>query len=407
MSTETLGGPAPPRPAGTWRRVVVVVLLVLVGILAPLSVAGVWLRDQILDTQAYVDTVAPLSEDPAIQAAVASYVSTQIFASIDLESAARDALPPRAQLLVAPLAAQVRSFADGLVLKVVQSPQFSAVWTVINRAAHTQVVNFLLARPGAVSTQGDSLVLDLGPVVQSVQARLVSAGIDAAGRIPADRINRNYTIADISGLTKVQSQIRLFQGITVVLPFATVGLLGLAVLVAPNRRRTLLAGTLAIAAGLVVLAVGLNLARSAYLDALATRPNLSGDAAAAIFDTIVRFLRDSIRAVFTIAVVVALVAFLSGPATVSVRLRRRLRGLVGRMRDGLGAGGWENSAAAAWIGAHRQALRVASVALGALLLVFLERLTPVAVLAIAAGVVVLFVGIEVLGQRPRAHRLGG
>ena len=37
--------------------------------LAPLSVVSVWARSEVTDTDRYVDTVAPLAKDPAVQAA--------------------------------------------------------------------------------------------------------------------------------------------------------------------------------------------------------------------------------------------------------------------------------------------------------------------------------------------------
>ncbi len=45
--------------------------------------------------------------------------------------------------------------------------------------------------------------------------------------------------------------------------------------------------------------------------------------AAAIFDTVVRFLRIALRTLFLVGLIVALGAFLVGPAQAAVRLRGR------------------------------------------------------------------------------------
>ena len=45
-------------------------LIVVACVLAPLSVVSVWARGEVTDTSRYVQTVAPLASDPAVQQAV-------------------------------------------------------------------------------------------------------------------------------------------------------------------------------------------------------------------------------------------------------------------------------------------------------------------------------------------------
>src|SRR5512134_3492589 len=58
------------------RRVAGVLVITLGCLLAPLSVLSVWLDSQLTDTDAYVETVTPLIEDPAVQDALATAVTT-------------------------------------------------------------------------------------------------------------------------------------------------------------------------------------------------------------------------------------------------------------------------------------------------------------------------------------------
>src|SRR4051794_24083391 len=60
------------RPPGRWRAPTAAVLIVIGCILAPLAVTAVWANRQVSDTDRYVETVAPLAKDPAVQAAVAT-----------------------------------------------------------------------------------------------------------------------------------------------------------------------------------------------------------------------------------------------------------------------------------------------------------------------------------------------
>ena len=82
MEAET-GSPAKPtiQRRSAWWTVTSSVLIVLACVLAPLSVASVWASAELSDTQQYVETVAPLAEDPAVQQAVADEVTGVVIAS--------------------------------------------------------------------------------------------------------------------------------------------------------------------------------------------------------------------------------------------------------------------------------------------------------------------------------------
>ena len=89
----------------TARRASVVVLLILGCGLAALAVLAIWLRVTLLDTDRYVDTVAPIAAEPAVQKAVADKLDTAITTKIDFNALAREVLPERADVLAPALAA--------------------------------------------------------------------------------------------------------------------------------------------------------------------------------------------------------------------------------------------------------------------------------------------------------------
>ncbi len=86
---------APPEAAGPvklprWRRILVSVLVVLVCVLVPVSVLGVWVRNTVLHTDQYVDTMAPLASDPAVQKAIATRVTNTLVEETNLEDRITD-----------------------------------------------------------------------------------------------------------------------------------------------------------------------------------------------------------------------------------------------------------------------------------------------------------------------------
>src|SRR5262245_56970478 len=84
LETERGGPPsrATTTRGGWWRTPVVVVCLLLVALLAPLAIVATWAHDQVGDTDRYVETVAPLAHDPAVQAAISTKISDAILEQI-------------------------------------------------------------------------------------------------------------------------------------------------------------------------------------------------------------------------------------------------------------------------------------------------------------------------------------
>ena len=75
-----------------WRSIIVVVLIVVAPALAPLTVVATWAHDQIGDTDRFVETVAPLASDPAVQNAIADRITQEIITRIDVEDITEEAL---------------------------------------------------------------------------------------------------------------------------------------------------------------------------------------------------------------------------------------------------------------------------------------------------------------------------
>ena len=61
-------------------------------VLAPLSIVAIWARDIVSDTDRYVETVAPLAEDPAVQNVVIQRITTEIVNRIDVRAVTQEAI---------------------------------------------------------------------------------------------------------------------------------------------------------------------------------------------------------------------------------------------------------------------------------------------------------------------------
>ncbi|MGF7239199.1 MAG: hypothetical protein ACQSGP_30215 [Frankia sp.] len=385
---------AQPRRGLPWRRIAVITLLIVGWVLAPISVVGVWAHRELRDTNTYVSTVAPLAKNPAIQAAATTRLTNQILANVDVPAYVKSTLPPRAQPLAGPITDQVEGFIHTAAGRVVASDAFATIWTDANRAAHTQLNKLIFDEGGAVTTSNGQLVVNLHTAAVAVVDRLKAQGLSLADKIPVDKISGQVVIADASSLGKVRSAARLMNTLFILLPIVALASLGAAVGISRRYRRTLIAATTGVAVGMAVLGIGLTIGRSIYLDALPA--GVSHDAASAAYDTILHFLRISLRTVFTIVAIIALGAALTGPSRAAVAFRAWLQRLF-RHGEGLT---WIPQPLAAWTARYRRPLRIGLVALALIVLVLWPGLSPATVITVAIILLVLLAVLELLIHAP-------
>lgn len=348
------------------RSAVSAVVITLTCILVPVSLLTVWVHDIVLDTGRYVSTVSPLASDPAIEAATVHRITEAADVRVDGAQVTADlakwledqGLPPRVGTAVKALGPQLDSAADAAVSKVatrfVESDRFETVWTTANRAAHTAVVHALTGEGrGALGVEGGTVTLDVGAAVENVKQDLVKAGLSPAEKIP--EVDKQMVLFQSDKLGKIRGAVHLLDVVGNWLPVLTVVLGAVGVLLARRCRRALVTVALGAAAACLVFAVALAVVRHYYLGHLPAQVQ-SPDAAAAVFDTLVRFLRVTIRTALVLGVVVALGAYLSGAG----RLPRGVRRTAERTADSAAAWGAAHGVrtgrVGTWVEAHRSGL---------------------------------------------------
>ena len=401
----------PAAPARRWRSVLATVLIVIGCVLAPVSVLAVWVASEVSDTGRYVATMEPLVHNPAIQNALTDKITAQITTRLDVISHADQAAAalssrglPRAGTLLKSVAPSIASGVDGSihgeVRKIVTGPRFARAWVRANTLVHQELVKALSGQgSSSVSVKNGQVVLNLGPFIDVVKQDLVRRGFGLVSKIPA--VNPTLTLFSATYLVKAQAGYRLINDLKIVLPVLTLLLLALGVLAARGRRRALIGAGLGLAASMLVLAVGLLVFRGIYLNSVPPS-KLPADAAAALFDTLVVFIKQGLRTVLVVGLVVAAGAFLAGPSAAAVRIRGAFARGLGQIRHGGERAGVRTGPAGTWTYTHRRALRISAVALAALVFVFWGQPTAAVVIVIAVLLLVVLGLIELIGSRPPA-----
>ena len=397
----------------SWRTPVAVLLIIAGCILAPISVVAVWTANQVSDTSSYVANVTPLIKDPAIQNALTDRLTTEIVTKIDVKARtdqvaaelSQKGLPRVAGLLQSfsgSLASGVQGFVHSRIHKIITGPRMANAWVQVNRVASQQLVAVLSGRGGkngAVGVSNGQVTLDLAPLEAVAKADLVARGLTIAAKIPV--VHKTFPLFPSKNLTKAQGLYRLINDLKIVLPILTLALLGLGVLAARGHRRALIGAGLGFAASMLALGAGLAIARALYLSSVPA--SASADAAAAAFDILVRFIKTALRALLVAGLIVAVGAFFTGPSRAAVATRSAFASGLGSLRRSGETAGLSTGPAGSWTYAHRHALRIAAVALAAVIFVFWGQPTATVTIVIAVLLLVALGLIELIGRPPPHH----
>jgi hypothetical protein len=259
---------------------------------------------------------------------------------------------------------------------------------------------------GAISTSNGQIVLNLGPLIAVAKQDLLARGFSLASNIPP--VSPTVALFQAKDLGKAQAGYRLIKTLKIVLPILVVLLLGAGVYVARGRRRALVGAALGLVASMLVLAIGLLIARSIYLSSVPSSV-LPSDAAAAAFDAMVHFIKVGLRVVLAVGLVVAIGVFFTGPTHTAVQTRSALKSGMAWIRNfgerkGVSAGPFGQ-----WTYAHRRSLRIGAVALFALIFVFWGEPTALVVILLVVLLLVVLGLIEVVakpGAEPQAADQG-
>ena len=386
------GETSKPRKAKDWAAITAVILLVVGLVIVPFALSAVWVNQQVVNTDAYVNTVAPLSQNPVIQNSVANFATTELFKLVNVKKMTSNALPPNAQFLAIPLTNAVRTLVHSAALKVTQSNQFTTLWTTANRAGHTVVIDALN------SGSGKNVTVDVSQLISSVKSSLGASGITIFNSIKLIPGNTKITIFKSQQVAAIRSYMKTLRTLATLLPLLALACIAGAIILSKKRRMMVMWTGYGIIIGMAFLFVAILIGRSYYLGAIPTR--IPQNFAAAVFDTIINSFRIYIRSFVLIGLLIVGGTLITGPSQWAINFRVWVNSSIkGQSKK------HDFGTAGAWIAEHKQILRIAGVviALGALLL--LNQLTPAAIM-ITVLLLLIYLGcIEYFGVSSRvAHK---
>lgn len=302
------------------RLVVMVFCIIPATACAVLSVGVLYVKNTLLTTDNYVQTVSTLPKNSEVSQALARATVDEMFSAVDIEGYLQRELPPR----LVPLAPQ---FANGIKQQAVtttsqyaKSDHFEGVWVNANLLAHATLMR--IARGEVTEQQQKRLHLIL-----ELHALTTTAKQYVANQQPLHSmaLHKDTEPAPLEvSIQQTAAQFQYWYGVVkasaVLLPIATILFAVSAFVFAPRRRAALfaIASSFLVSAG--ILAIGVQQSFTMLEDTIAA-PTYK-NAAAVIFDAFTKPLYANITALSLIAVLILFLAFALGPASWAVSLRK-------------------------------------------------------------------------------------
>ena len=300
--------------------------IVLASLLIPVSIISVWAIRTVTDTNQYVATMAPLARNQVIVQHLASKATDELFSTKIVENKVTAALPSKAKPIVPAIMNELQGYVYQLALRVFESPKFGTLWDTLNRHTHDAVIDVLTGKQSPLQQKvekGGAIVLNVSPQINTLIDQLNSRGVtlfNPLKPILSKSEGLGVTIVSKQQVSKFSGWFNLVVKLKWIIPAIALALAALALIVAVQRRKTLL--RLAVGVALVTLLVlaGLSLGRITFLNQ-AGGHSINRQVAGAVWDTLLRFLKTNLRWAVLASVLVALGAWLAGPARYAVWVR--------------------------------------------------------------------------------------
>lgn len=396
-----------PRARRT-RGIISWVLIVLASLLIPVSVVSAWAIRTVTNTDQYVTTMAPLARNQLIIDHLADKTTDALFSSHVIQKKVTGLLPAKAKPLVVPITNQVKSYAHGLALKFFESPAFGKLWDGLNRHTHEAVVDIMEGKTGPILdrvSKNGAIVVNVVPALNTIVTELDQRGVTLFNPVKAISTQADkglsITIVNKDQIDKYSALFNTIVELGWAVPVTALVIGVLSIAVAVERRKALLRVSLGVSIVTLLFLAALATGRNFFLNE-ASGLSFRRDVAGAVWDTLLRFLKADFRWMLLVALIVAFLAWVFGPARWAVGIRThvvRATRWVGGQSKTLSAGAGRAAAGSdgarrvgGFIVEHLNGLRIVGVAVATIVLLFSGNLTGWSLLIILI-VLLVYLGL--------------
>lgn len=369
--------------SGPGRRIAIVALVLFSAFLLLLGNIFFWAGRTVTNTDQYVETIAPLVEDPTIQKAIATYATDQIFQNVDVEPILAESLPPKAAFLAPTLSTQLQNYTGKVLLKVVESDKFQKVWIDTNRDSHERLIRV------ATNYEGDGTI-SIYDVYQALSKELASTNLSfLAGKQIPSKVG-NITIVKVEYLPafhNLVTNINTWRTIALVLFIVTSA--G-AIYISRHRRQTAVALGLLFATAMFATLLALRIGRETVVAGVDSQYQ---SAVSNAYQIIVNQLVVQSWVIMAAGILIALIAWITGSTKSAQAISSRISKLLsGNVHKALIS---KENSFTLWVGQYKTLLQWGSVVLLGLIMLF-STLTATKLIVFVVLIILCYAVVEIL-----------
>ena len=315
----TTRGPLFNRGTLVW---VFILLACAASILAPIAF---WARSTFLDTNNFVNIVAPLTADETVARALSNEVASRFFVQLEIQKrvkeALQEALPDKLDFLARPISNGLQAMTQHISYEVITSPEFQAAWDKILRVAHSAAVAVIRGDRLLPISKSGEVVLEAAELMWHVRSRLVDAGLRFLDKAPISPDVGKVVLFTSSQLRLIRERLQVLETLNWLLPFLAIAFFAAAILISKDRRETLMWMSIALAVAMMLSLMLLNLVEGELLREVQNPANVS--AVRVIFEKVTANLARMNVGLLILGMVGAGAFALAGPYPWATRARHK------------------------------------------------------------------------------------
>jgi len=317
------------------------VLIFISAVFFVFSIAGFWLKSNIIKTDVWVEKTSEVIQNPSVRSDISIALTNAIFSNINIDSYVADLLPDKAKPLAVPISNSLTDMTQKEIDKLMQTDIFIKSWQKLNQSAHNGLIKSL--ESANTNTQekgdilyfdGDKLMLNIQPVYASIRDGLASKGLGFVQNVTPNQINKQIQIAKVKQMPQILFAFNLINNAAflMLIPMLIFGIGGL--LVAFNRRRALIVFGVSSIVLLIVNVQAVYLLKYPFISGINNALQDSGGGSAqAIFNIYTKDLIYIDQIAIILMIILVLFALLAGPAKLAVWIRMQISKLFESKSD--------------------------------------------------------------------------
>ena len=206
----------------TGRRIAVALLIILGCLSLAFANVATWARDTVLNTDAWVAAVGPLSKNPAVAATISDAIVTGISDELGVTPPEGPGLLVQLGILEKPLVEMIQEAASEAIAEVIVSDEFNEIWVTANEVIHSALVSVLTGDNPFLYAEEGIVYLDLNQLLNEI-LELIGLGalalFDVGGDVARFPLIESETLAEIQRALRILDNLALLSVLVMFLSF--------------------------------------------------------------------------------------------------------------------------------------------------------------------------------------------